>query len=176
MKRTVKIAIVAMAAISFTYCKKPTEFKEVEIDNIFSIQIPTYLHPTVDLLPITATNIHQYDDSSGKVCLMIFDTSRDGFEISSLKTFYDSMVANPVMDSTRILEPQLVKIDNDSAYQSEITGKHGETKLFGEMAAIASKGRFYFIFTWSTLDKYQQLKPDMCKTLNSFHDISHLKK
>ena len=165
-----------MALISFVYCKKPTEFKEIEVNNIFSIQIPTYLHPTGDLLPITAANIHQYEDSAGKVCLMIFDTSRAGFEISSLKTFYDSMVANPVMDSTRMLEPQLVKIDKDSAFQSEITGKHDDTKLFGEMVAIASKERFYFILTWSSLDRRDELKPDIYKMLNSFHDISHLKK
>jgi len=176
MKRTVKIALVVMAAISFAYCKKPTEFKEIEVDNIFSIQMPAYLHPTGDLLPVTASNIHQYEDSAGKICLMIFDTIREGFEISTLKTFYDSMVANPVMDSTRMLAPQLVKIDNDSAYQSEITGKHNDTKLFGEMVAIASKERFYFILSWSSLDRRDELKPDIEKMLNSFHDISHPKK
>lgn len=169
------LALFGMVAM-FSYCKKPTEFKEIDVDNIFSLQVPVYLHPTDDLLPVTAANIHQYDDSAGKICLMIFDTSRAGFEISSLKTFYDSMVANPVMDSTRIIEPQLVKIDNDSAYQSEITGKHNQVRLFGEMVAIASKDRFYFILTWSSLDKREQLKPDMYKMLNSFHDISHLKK
>jgi len=176
MNRTVKVAVLAMAVISFAYCKKPTEFKEIEVDNIFSIQMPAYLHPTGDLLPVTASNIHQYEDSAGKVCLMIFDTTREGFEISSLKTFYDSMVANPVMDSTRILEPQLVKIDNDSAYKSEITGKHNDTKLFGEMVAIASKERFYFILTWSDLNRREELRPDIDKMLNSFHDISHPKK
>ena len=176
MKRIMRIAFVAVAVISLANCKKPTEFKEIEVDNIFSMQIPAYFHSTTDLFPNTAANIHQYDDSAGKVFLMIYDTSRADFDISSLRTFYDSMVANSVMDSTRILEPQLVKIDNDSAYRSEITGKQGGTRLFGEMAAIASKNRFYFILTWTDLNKRDDLKPDMYKMLNSFHDISNLKK
>jgi hypothetical protein len=178
MRHPVVIRFFAFFAITvlFSYCKKPTEFKEIEVNNLFTLQVPVYLHPTGDLMPDNIPNIHQYDDSIGNVCLLIFDTSRVGFEISTLKTFYDSMVANPVMDSARILAPELVKIDNDSAYQSEITGKHSNVRLFGELAAIASKNRFYFILTWSSLDRRDILKQDMYKILHSFHDISHLKK
>ena len=172
----IKFAAFIAIIVIFCNCKKPTVFKEVEVNNLFSLQIPAYLHSTGDLLPIKAANIQQYDDSVGNVCLLVFDTSRAGFEISTLKTFYDSMVANPVMDSARILPPELVKIDNDSAYQSEITGKHNNLKVFGEMVAIATKDRFYFMLTWSSLDRREQLKPDMYKTLYSFHDISHIKK
>src|ERR1700735_3785044 len=107
------IVLVAIVSL-FSYCKKPTEFKEIEVENLFSLQIPVYLHTTGDLMPANIPNIHQYDDSVGNVCLLIFDTSRVGFEITTLKTFYDSMVANPVMDSARIITPELVKIDNDS--------------------------------------------------------------
>lgn len=107
MRKSSIIKIIALIVISvvFSYCKKPTEFKEIEVNSLFTLQIPFYLHPANDLLPFTASNIQQYHDSSGKICLLVFDTSRIRFEITSLKIFYDSMVATPVMDSVRILSP-----------------------------------------------------------------------
>lgn len=175
-RRIIKLAALISLAFLFSFCKKPTVFKEVEVNNLFSLQVPAYLHTTGDLLPVKASNISQYDDSVGNVCLLVFDTSRVGFEISTLRVFYDSMVATPVMDSARISPPELVKVDNDSAYQSEITGKHNNLKVFGEMVAVATKDRFYFMLTWSSLDRREQLKPDMYKMLYSFRDISHMKK
>lgn len=178
MKNRIIVRFSALIAIAilFSYCKKPTEFKEIDVNNLFSLQVPFYFHSTDELLPFTANNIQQYQDSVGKICLLVFDTSRVGFEINTLKTFYDSMVAAPVMDSARILPAELVKIDNDSAYQSEITGIHNNIRVFGEMAAIATNDHYFFMLTWSSLDRRKELKPDMYKMLHSFHDISHLKK
>ena len=178
MKNRIIIRFIALIAITviFSYCKKPTEFKEIEVDNLFTLQVPVYLHPTNDLLPFNAPNIHQYEDSVGKICLLVFDTSKAGIGVSSLKTFYDSMVVSPVMDSARILPPQLVKVDNDSTYQTEITGIMNNVRVFSEIETIATKERYYFIQTWSSLDRRDKLKPDMLKMLNSFHDISHPQK
>lgn len=176
-KQTITIySILIFVIFVFSYCKKPTKFKEIDVNNLYSLQIPAYLNSTNKLLPFTASNIQQYQDSVGKICLLVFDTSRIGFEISTLKVFYDSMVANPVLDSSKITSPELSKVDNDSAYQSEITGIHNGIKVFGEIETIATKDRYYYMFSWSSLDRREQLKPDMNTILTSFHDISHLKK
>lgn len=178
MKKTVITRIFALCAIAamFSYCKKPTEFKEVEVNNLFTLQIPVYLHPTDDLVPFTSSNVQQYKDSNSKICLLVFDTARNGFEIHDLKTFYDSMVASPVMDSAVIVTAQLVKVDNDSTYQTEITGVINKKKVFSEIETIATKDRYYYIIMWASSDKPEQLKDDMVKLLNSFRDISHPKK
>jgi len=171
-----RLVVFISIGMVFIYCKKPTEFKEIEVNNLFSLQVPVYFHSTNELLPFTASNIQQYQDSVGKICMLVFDTSRNGFEIGTLKTFYDSMVANPVLDSAKITSPVLAKLDNDSAYQSEITGIHNNVRVFGEIETIATKERYYYMLTWSSLDRREELKPDMYKILTSFHDISHLKK
>jgi len=158
----------------FCYCKKPTKFKEIDVNNLYSLQIPAYLNSTDKLLPFTASNIQQYQDSVGKICLLVFDTSRIG--IGSLKTFYDSMVANPVLDSVKITPPQFSKVDNDSVYRSEIIGMHNSIKVFGEIETIATKGRYFYLFNWSSLDRREQLITDMNTVLTSFHDLSHQKK
>ena len=170
---TIFIAFILMVAV-FSCCKKPTKFKEIDVNNSYSLQVPAYLNSTDKLLPFTASNIQQYQDSVGKICLLVFDTSRIG--IGTLKTFYDSMVSNPVLDSVKITLPELGQIDNDSVYRSEITGIHNSIKVFGEIETIATKRRYYYLFSWSSLDRREELKPDMNTVLTSFHDISHQKK
>ncbi len=172
------LAILVVALVLFASCKhiKPTEFKEIEVNGLFSMQLPVYLHPTTDLMPFTSTNFHQYQDSVGKVCLLIFDTSRANIDIPDLKTFYDTMVSKTVLDSAQITPAKLIMIDNDSVYRSEIAGIHNGIWIFSEVETIATKDRFYNIVTWSSFDRREKLRDDMIKMLNSFHDINHVKK
>lgn len=162
-------------AIIFSFCKKPTVFKELEVNNLFTLDVPYYFHPTTDLMPFEASNVHQYEDSVGKICLLIFDSSRAEIGLSSLRVFYDSMVVSPVLDSVRITPPELIKVDGDSTYRSEMTGILNNARIFSEIECIATKDRFYYIQTWSHLNRRGDLRPDMIKMLNSFHDISHRK-
>lgn len=171
-----RIALLIGLAVLFSYCKKPTEFKEIEVNGLFSMQIPVYLHPTTELMPFTASNFHEYQDSVGKICLLIFDTSRMYIDIPDLKTFYDSMVAKTVMDSAMITPPKFLLVDNDSTYRTEIAGKHNGVWIFSEIETIATKDRFYNIVTWSSFARRDKLREDMLKMLNSFHDINHVKK
>jgi len=177
MRKPILTKIVASLAIAIVFCccKKPTEFKEIEVPNLFSLQVPAYLKSTDKLIPFTASNIQQYQDSAGKICLLVFDTSRS-IEIGTLRTFYDSMIANPVLDSAKITPVESVNVDNDSAYRSEITGIHNDVRVFGEIETIATKNRYYYMLVWSSLDRREELKPDLYKMLNSFKDLSHSKK
>ncbi len=177
MKNILIIRLVSLfvLVVLFPDCKKPTEFKEIEVNNLFTLQVPVYFHPTNELIPFDSPNIHQYEDSAGKICLMVFDSSRVEIGLSTLKTFYDSMVANPVMDSALITPPELVTVGNDSAYRSEITGIRNNIKVFSEIETIATKDRYYFILTWANLERRKELKPDMNKMFDSFREVKHLK-
>jgi len=171
-----RMLLLVVLAVNFSYCKKPTEFKEIEVNGLFTLQIPTFLHPTTDLMPFTASNFHQYEDSVGKVCLLIFDTSRTEIDIPDLKTFYDSMVSRTLLDSAQMTPGKLVKVDGDSAYRSEIAGIQHGVWIFSEIETIATKDRYYHIVTWSSFNRRDKLRDDMIKMLNSFHDINHVKK
>jgi hypothetical protein len=160
-------------AILFSYCKKPTQFKEVQVANLFSLQVPVYLNATAGDFPFPVAL--QYNSDSLGVFLMVLDTNRAGINENTLKMYYDSMVSQPFIDSVQITKPQLAKVDNDSAYTSEMTGKENGIKVFYEIEAIATKQRYYTILTWAKLDKREALKPDMVKMLSSFRDISHKK-
>ncbi len=169
------IALLGMVFL-FGYCKKPTEFKEIEVDSLFTLQVPVYFHSTRDIMPEDAPrNVHQYRDSVGEICMLIFDSTREDIGIPDLKTFYDSMVAQTNMDSVRIVSKSLIKIDNDSAFRAEITGIQNGQRIFTEIECIATKDRYYHIATWASLRRREEVSPDMIKMLNSFHDISHKK-
>lgn len=173
-----KLAALIMMAVLLSYCNKPvpTAFKEIEVNNLFTLQIPVYFHPTTELIPFSATNFHEYEDSVGRICLLIFDTSRTYIDIYDLRTFYDSMVGKTVMDSARITPAKLIMLDGDSTYRSEIAGIHNGIWIFSEIECIATKDRFYDLVTWSSFDRRDKLRDDMIKMLNSFHDINHAKK
>ena len=173
-----RLAALAVTTVLLSNCHKPvpTVFKEIEIDGRFSLHVPAYLQTTKELVPYTSTNFHQYQDSVGRVCLLIFDTARENFEVTDLKTFYDSMVSRTVLDSARITPAKLIKVDGDSTYRSEVAGMHNGVWIFSEIETIATKDRFYNIVTWSSFDRRDKLRDDMIKMLNSFHDINHVKK
>jgi len=172
-QKTFLFAGVVAVATLFSYCKKPTQFKEIQVANLFSLQAPVYLNATAGDFPFPVAL--QYASDSLGVFLMVIDTSREGMNENNLKMYYDSIVSQPFIDSVKITKPQLVKVDNDSAYTSEMIGNTNGIKVFYEIEAIATKQRYYTILTWAKLDKKEALKPDMIKMLSSFRDISHKK-
>jgi len=179
MRSRIILKIVALVAIIMAcscHHKKLTEFKEIEVNGLYSLQMPWYLHSTDELMAFKSPGIQQYEDSVGKICLLVFDSLREDIGISTLRVFYDSMVANPVIDSAQITLAHLVKVDNDSTYQAEITGILNRNRVFSEIETIATPDRFYFIVAWAGLERRDELKPDMEKMLNSFKDISRSKK
>lgn len=165
---------MAAIVILFSYCKKPTQFKEVQVTNLFTLQVPAYMSASSETYPFPVEL--QYNSDSLQTFLMVMDTLRKGMNENTLKLYYDSIVNQPFIDSAKITLPQLIKVNNDSAYASEMTGIENGIKVFYEMEAIATKERYFMIITWGKLDKREELKPDMMKMLSSFCDISHKKK
>jgi hypothetical protein len=170
---TVRLSFLFALVALFSSCKRPTQFKEVQVANMFSMQVPEYLNATTGDLPFPVTL--QYSNDSAQIFMMVMDTTRAGMNENTLKMYYDSIVSQPFIDSATITPPQLVKLNNDSAYTSEMTGKLHGIKVFYEMEAIATKQRYYMVLVWAKADKMNELKPDMLKVLSSFCDLSHKK-
>jgi hypothetical protein len=168
--------IVALFCLSLLIiaCKHSTTFKEIDISNRYSIQVPAYMHVTDELLPGIASL--QYENDSAKVYLLVIDTARAGMREGSLKAFYDSAVSQPALESAQISPAKFMKVDGDSAYTSEMTGSlNGSTadsmKVFYKIEVLASKDRFYQVLMWTRQSKADELKADMEKVLSSFTDI-----
>ncbi|HTB07200.1 MAG TPA: hypothetical protein VK806_09630 [Bacteroidia bacterium] len=174
-----KIAVVAIAlSMMVISCGHKTTFKEIDINNQYTISVPAYMQVTNELLPGIASL--QYENDSAKLYLLVIDTARSGMREGSLKAFYDSAVAQPALESAQITPAKFKMLGGDSAYTSEMTGAISgqysgpapdSMKMFYKIEVVGSADRFYQILIWSQLSRAEDLKGDMDKVLASFHDI-----
>ena len=166
-----RVAMLLAFLTLFSNCKKPTQFKEVQIGDLFTMQVPAYMSAAAGDVPFRVAM--NYTSDSAATFLMVMDTLRKGMNENTLRMYYDSMVSQPFIDSVKINPPTLVKLNTDSAYTSEMTGSVNGVKVFYEMEAIATPERYFMVLTWGKQEKMESLKPDMLKMLSSFRDISH---
>ncbi|HTA28335.1 MAG TPA: hypothetical protein VK809_11130 [Bacteroidia bacterium] len=169
----IRLTLLVAFLTLFSNCKKPTQFKEVQIGNLFTMQVPTYLNAGEGTYPFPVAM--NYSNDSAAVFLMVTDTLRKGMNENTLEQYYDSVVTQPFIDSAKISPRMLVKVNNDSAYTAEMTGSVNGVKVFYEMEAIATPERYFMILTWGKKEQMESLKPDMLKALGSFCDLSHKK-
>ena len=146
-------------------------FKEVQVNNLFTLQVPAYMSAGTGTYPFPVAM--NYNSDSAAVFLMVIDTLRKGMNENTLKMYYDSVVSQPFIDSAKITPAMLVKVNTDSAYTAEMTGVVNGVSVFYEMEAIATPERYFMLLTWGKKEKMESLKPDMVKMLGSFRDISH---
>ena len=176
-KSKITLAVIALSLL-FIACGHKTVFKEVDINNQYTIMVPAYMQVTNELLPGIASL--QYENDSAKLYLLVIDTARSGMREGSLKAFYDSAVAQPALESARITPAKFKILGGDSAYTSEMTGAIAgqysgpapdSMKMFYKIEVIGSADRFYQILIWSQQSRAGDLKDVMDKVLSSFHDI-----
>ncbi len=169
----IRLTLLFAFLVLFSNCKKPTQFKEVQISNLFTMQVPTYMSAGEGNYPFPVAM--NYNSDSAATFLMVIDTLRKGMNENTLEQYYDSVVTQPFIDSAKISKRVLVKVNNDSAYTAEMTGSVNGVQVFYEMEAIATPDRYFMILTWGKKEKMESLKPDMVKMLSSFCDVSHKK-
>lgn len=155
-------------------CKHPTPFKEVQSrKDLFTLQIPAYLNASDNMFP--GKSIMEYSNDSVSLNLLAFDTSRNDLREKTLEAYYDSTVSHPTIDSAQLEQPKLIMINGDSVYASRMTGYFNGVKLFYRIETIATPTHFIYILIWAKADKEKELKEDIDRVFNSFHDINHKK-
>ena len=172
-KNKIVLAIIGFSLLLIA-CRHKTVFKEIDVNNRYSIQVPSYMHVTDELLPGIASL--QYENDSAKLYLLVIDTAREGMREGSIKAFYDSAVSQPAVESAKITSPEFKMVSGDSAYVSEMTGYLGNStadslKVFYKIEVIASRDRFYQVLIWCRQSSASDLKDDMSTVLGSFRDI-----
>jgi hypothetical protein len=167
-----KKAIPAIIVLSFLFvaCKHNTRFKEVQAPNLFTLQVPDYMHATGDLFKDGKTCL-QYENDSAQVFLLVFDTTRKSISENTLKAFYDSIVSNPAIKDPQIAPAKFAMLNKDSSMYTEMTGIAYGVKTYYKILVVATPPRFYYILLWTRDDRKEALKEDLDKIMGSFADI-----
>lgn len=164
------ILIIAVSGILFSACKHTTSYKEVQAPNLFTLQIPTYMHATGELFKGGKACL-QYENDSAHIYLLVFDTSRKGLSESTLQAFYDSIVSNPDIKDAKITPPKFAILNKDSSMNTEMTGDAYGVKTYYRIQVVATPPRFYYILLWTKEEKKDLLKEDFDRIMASFTDL-----
>jgi hypothetical protein len=161
---------IAISCTLFAGCKHPTVFKEVQAPNMFTLQLPAYMHATNELFK-GGKACMQYENDSAQLYLLVFDTTRKAIVVNTLNAFYDSIVANPDIKDPHISLPKYAMTNNDSSMSSEMTGIVDSIKTFYKIQVVATTPRFYYVLLWTRDDRKEALKEDLDKIMGSFSEI-----
>jgi hypothetical protein len=171
--RRIVILVIGVCSLLMA-CKHPTVFKEVQsAKNLFTIEVPANMNVSNNIMP-GASDL-EYRNDSVPMYVLAFDTSRNGLNETTLLAFYDSAESHITIDSATLDQPKFGIVNGDSVYTSKLTGSVNGIKFVYRIEAIATPQRFFLLVTWTKADNEKNLREDMDKILNSFHDINHVK-
>ncbi|MDQ3047856.1 MAG: hypothetical protein M3R27_09940 [Bacteroidota bacterium] len=165
--------------ITLSSCKQEPVFTEVKVNERYSIQMPDYLQPCVDLHKDASL---QYQNLEKDIYAMVIDEKKITMEEYSLDydldLYFNSLVSQPFMESIqdgKVSPPGRQKIDGHKALVAEITGKIDKYDVYYRLGLIETPYEFYQILIWTRAQNKEQFEPDMIRMIESFKELPHPK-
>lgn len=156
-------------------CKKETVFKEVKINDRYSISVPEYLQPCTDLHKDASL---QYQNTEIDIYAMVIDERKKTMANYSLDydidLYYNNIASQPFLETIKdvnISPAGRQKIDGHKALISEITGKIDQNSIYYRLGVIETPYAFYQLLIWTRGDNREKYEPDMVKMIESFKEL-----
>jgi len=152
-----------------------TTFKEIKINDLYSVQLPAYLKPSVNMLNDEASL--QYSNNERSFYVIVIDEVRANLAINNkaitLVEFFETSTANIVGSLTNVQSsnPEHIKVNGMDAYKITIIGKHDQLIMVYKCYIIESIGHFYQLYCWTVADLLANNEKDMDTVLNSFKEL-----
>lgn len=150
-------------------------YREVMVDNQYTLTVPDYLHPCSGLHKKASLQLQNLDDD---LYVIVIDekkiTLRD-FDVNySLKTYFDNVIQQPFVKNIKYpvinKYPKEIKIAGNKALMSTIKGLVNNRLVFYKFAIIETPNYFYQIIIWTRDDKKEKLENEMQKIIESFRE------
>jgi hypothetical protein len=152
-----------------------TTFHEVKINDLYSVQLPTYLKPSSTLLNDDASL--QYSDTIRNFYIIVIDEMRAKLNAkdknATLVEFFETSTSNIAGSLTNVQSsnPEQIKVNGLDAYKITIIGKHDGLTMIYKCCIIESLSHFYQVYCWTIADLLANNEKDMDVTLNSFKEL-----
>jgi hypothetical protein len=160
---------------AFASCNNETVFKEVKVNNRYSISIPDYLQPCTDLHKDAS---FQYQNTDKDIYAIVIDERKKTMENYDLDydidLYFNSIAKQPFLETIKegkVSPPGRQDINGHKALVADITGKVDGTAVYYRMAVIETPFAFYQILVWTRADNKDKYFPDMVKMIESFKEL-----
>lgn len=179
-----KITILLLTILSIYSCQSSEERKIVEIDNKYSVSIPSFLTKVIDLNEDASL---QYQHAWKEFYVIIIDESKSELQktltennltdtYSNDVTGYSELLLNGFEEELSVSKKSKVLdtlVNNMPARLLTITGKVEGIDVFYSLAYIQGKERYYQIMSWTLLNKEYEYKDKMNQIIYSLKELKN---
>jgi hypothetical protein len=159
----------------FSSCSNETAFKEVKVNDRYSISIPEYLQPCVDLHKDAS---FQYQNTDKDIYAIVIDERKKTMAKYDLDydidLYFKNIASQPFLETIKngkVTTPVRETINGNSALVSEITGNVDGIDAYYKMGVIETPYAFYQILTWTRADNKDKYENDMKRMIESFKEL-----
>jgi hypothetical protein len=170
-----KLFVAITILLFFSSCKKESTFKEVKVNDRYSISIPDYLQPCVDLHNDAS---FQYQNIDKDIYAFVIDERKKtmvSYDLDyDIDAYFKNIASQPFLEKIKngkVSTPAKEKIDGHEALVSEITGNVDGIDVYYRMGVIETPYAFYQILTWTRADKKAEFQSDMNAMIESFKEL-----
>ncbi len=158
-----------------TSCDNDPVFKEVKVNNHYSISIPDYLQPCADLHKDASL---QYQNVEKDIYALVIDERKKTMARYDLDfdidLYFNSIASQPFLETIKdgkVSPPGRQEINGNKALIADITGKMDQTAVYYRMGVIETPYAFYQILVWTRADNREEYQPDMIRIIESFKEL-----
>jgi hypothetical protein len=170
-----KFSFLLVMVFIFSSCSNETAFKEVKVNDRYSISIPEYLQPCVDLHKDAS---FQYQNTDKDIYAIVIDERKKTMAKYDLDydidLYFKNIASQPFLETIKngkVTTPVRETINGNSALVSEITGNVDGIDAYYKMGVIETPYAFYQILTWTRADNKDKYENDMKRMIESFKEL-----
>lgn len=165
--------LFSIAILFFLSCNNEASFKEVKVNDRYSISIPEYLQPCVDLHKDAS---FQYQNTDRDIYAFVIDERKKTmakYDLDYDIDLYFKVASQPFLENKngKVGTPKKEKINGNEAIVSDITGNVDGIDVYYRMGVVETPYAFYQILTWTRADKKDEYSNDMNGMIESFKEL-----
>lgn len=171
-----KISFLLLLTLIFS-CNKETTFSEVNINNRYTILMPSYMKPCNDIQKDASL---QYQNLEKDIYAIVIDEKKvtmQDYDLNfNLDTYYNNITSQGFSESIKngkFSIPGRQEINGHKALIADITGKLEDNHVYYKFAVIETPYEFYQILTWTRASQREKMEKDMITMIESFKELPH---
>lgn len=171
-----KILSFLLVVLTFS-CNQETVFTEVNVNNRYTILVPTYMKACNDIQKDASL---QYQNLEKDIYAIVIDEKKitmQDYDLNfNLDTYYNNISSQGFAESIKngkISIPGRQQINGNKALVADITGKLEDNEVYYKFAVVETPYEFYQILTWTRAAHREKLEKDMVKIIESFKELPH---
>ena len=156
MLRTFTIVIAVFLCWS---CTTEGTFRQVSVNDLYSIDLPEYLDSTAEFNPDASL---QYVNKDKAVYIMVIDQNKAEWDDNvSIDQYFNLVSRQFTQDTEQDISPASRQVNGLNSLQTEATGMENTHEIYYKLAVVESNSHFYQILAWTLLKQKDRYAGDL---------------